>query len=241
MPRVEVLLSLSVVRAFFARRRSVRDDWVAWLPPDKLALFKSVATRWERNSTMSGIALHDALELRDQDRFEPARLHVEMATELVTRNAIELSRAVNVLHNEARHVAELPAVEPLDPSNFCTTAARRVAHWNTMFHWILFDARSQFFQKLRVLGLVIDDASSSFAASAEELLDSELTDREAPWSVLADLECDLNTSARELEVILKTLLRNLPPALTEAIRDGLEAAPASTPRRSRARRSRIST
>ena len=241
MPRVEVLLSLSVVRAFFARRRSVRDDWVAWLPPDKLALFKSVATRWERNSTMSGIALHDALELRDQGRFEPARLHVEMASELVTRNAIELSRAVNVLHNEARHVADLPTVDPLDPSNFCTAAARRVAHWNTMFHWILFDARSQFFQKLRVLGLVIDDASSSFAANADELMDSELNDLEAPWSVLADLECDLNTSARELEVVLKALLRSLPPALTEAIRVGLEAAPASIPRRSRARRSRIST
>jgi hypothetical protein len=234
-------LSLSMVRALFARRRTVRDDWIAWLPPDKLALFKSIATRWERNSTMSGIVLHDAIELRDQGRFDQARLHVEMASELVTRNAVELSRALNVLHNEARHAGDLPAVEPLNPTNFCSAAAQRVAHWNTMFHWILFDARSQFFQKLRVLGLVIDDASSSFAASADELLDSELTDLEAPWSVLADLECDLNTGARELEVILKALLRNLPPALTEAIRDGLEAAPVSTPRRSRARRSRIST
>src|SRR5271163_1892964 len=54
-------LSLSMVRALFARRRTVRDDWIAWLPPDKLALFKSIATRWERNSTMSGIVLHDAL------------------------------------------------------------------------------------------------------------------------------------------------------------------------------------
>lgn len=190
---------------------------------------------------MSGIVLHDAIELRDQGRFDQARLHVEMASELVTRNAVELSRALNVLHDEARHVGDLPAVEPLDPTNFCSEAARRVAHWNTMFHWILFDARSQFFQKLRVLGLVIDDASSSFAASADELMDSELTDLEAPWSVLADLECDLNTSARELEVVLKALLRNLPPALTEAIRDGLEPAPVSTPRRARARRSRVSS
>jgi hypothetical protein len=234
-------LSLSMVRALFTSRRSVREDWVAWLPPDKLALFKSVATGWERASTMSGIALHDAIELRDKGRFDQARLHVEMASELVGRNAAQLSLAVNVIHNEARHLGDLPAVEPLDPANFCSEAAKRVAQWNTMFHWILFDARSQFFQKLRVLGSVIDDASSSFAATAQELTDSVLTDVEAPWGVLADLECDLNTSARELEIVLKALLRNLPPALTDAIRDGLEAAPASAPRRSRTRRARVTS
>jgi hypothetical protein len=219
----------------------VREDWVAWLPPDKLALFKSVATRWERASTISGIALHNAIELRDQGRFDQARSHVEMACELVARNAVELTRAVHVIHHEARHVGDLPAVEPLDPVNFCSEAAKRVAQWNAMFHWILFDARSQFFQKLRVLGSVIDDASSSFAATAEELTDSALTDVEAPWRALADLECDLNTSARELEIVLKALLRNLPPALTEAIREGLEATPAPAPRRSRARRSRVTS
>jgi hypothetical protein len=233
-------LSLSAVRALFARRRSVRDDWIAWLPPDKLTLFKSVATRWERSSTMSGIVLHDALELRDRGRFEQARLHVEMAAELVSRNARELTHAVSVIHNEARHVADLPPVEPLAPENFRSEAAQRVAQWNTMFHWILFDARSQFFQKLRVLSSVIDDASSNFAASADELVKSALTDLDAPWSALADLECDLNTSARELEVVLKALLRKLPAALTTAIRDGLEAPAVATPRRSRARRSRVS-
>jgi hypothetical protein len=234
-------LSLSVVRALFARRRSVRDDWIAWLPPDKLALFKSVATRWERNSTMSGIVLHDALELREQGRFEQAHLHVEMANELVARNAAELSHAINVIHNEARHVGDLPSVEPLAPENFRSEAAQRVAQWSTMFHWILFDARSQFFQKLRVLGSVIDDASANFSASAEELLESSLTDIDAPWSTLADLECDLNTSARELEVVLKALLRNLPPALTEAIREGLEAPSTAAARRTRSRRSRVSS
>ena len=234
-------MSLSVVRALFARRRSVRDDWIAWLPPDKLALFKSVATRWERNSTMSGIVLHDAFELRRQGRFEPARLHVEMANELVARNAVELTHAVTVIHNEARHVADLPPVEPLAPENFRSEAAQRVAQWNSMFHWILFDARSQFFQKLRVIASVIDDASANFASGADELLESALTDVEAPWSVLADLECDLNTSARELEVVLKTLLRKLPPALTEAIRVGLEARSIATPRRSRSRRSKVSS
>jgi len=233
-------VSLSIVRALFTKRRSVRDDWIAWLPPDKLALFKSIATRWERNSTMSGVVLHDAIELRDQGRFDQARLHVEMASELVTRNAAELGRAVNIIHDEARHVGDLPAVEPLNPTNFCSEPAQRVAQWNTMFHWILFDARSQFFQKLRVLGSVIDDASSSFAATANDLMESALTDVEAPWSTLADLECDLNTSARELEIVLKALLRNLPPALTEAIREGLEAPSISIPRRSRARRSRVS-
>jgi hypothetical protein len=233
-------LSLSMVRALFARRRTVREDWIAWLPPEKLEIFKSIATRWERNSTMSGIALHDAFGLRDDGRFEQARLHVEMANELVARNTVELTHAVNVIHDEARHVADLPSVEPLAPENFRSEAAQRVAHWSTMFHWILFDARSQFFQKLRVIGSVIGDASSNFAAASAELTESSLTDIEAPWIALADLECDLNTSARELEVVLKSLLLKLPPALTEAIREGLQAPPVSALRRSSSRRSRVS-
>lgn len=233
-------MSLSMVRALFARRRTVREDWIAWLPPEKLELFRSVATRWERNSTMSGIALHDAFGLRDNGRFEQALLHVEMANELVARNAIELSHAVNVIHDEARHVADLPSVEPLAPENFRSEAAQRAAHWSTMFHWILFDARSQFFQKLRVIGSVVTETSSNFAAASTELMESSLTDVEAPWIALADLECDLNTSARELEIVLKSLLLKLPPALMQGIRENLQAPSASGVRRSRARRSRVS-
>ncbi len=233
-------MSLSMVRVLFARRRTVREDWIAWLPPEKLELFRSIATRWERNSTMSGIALHDAFGLRDNGRFEQALLHVEMANELVARNAIELSHAVNVIHDEARHVADLPSVEPLAPENFRSEAAQRAAHWSTMFHWILFDARSQFFQKLRVIGSVVTETSSNFAAASTELMESSLTDVEAPWIALADLECDLNTSARELEIVLKSLLLKLPPALMQGIRENLQAPSASRVRRSRARRSRVS-
>jgi len=234
-------LSLSMVRALFARRRSVRDDWLAWLPPDKLAFFQSVSTRWERALTMSGVALHDAFELRGRGRFEQARLHVQMASELVARNAAELARAVNLIRDESRHLANLPVVEPLDPENFRTEAARRLANWNTFFHHLLFGARTQFFQKLRLLEEMIEDACSGFVAVSDELMESNLAADAAPWEALADLECDLNTSARELEIIFKAFLRNLPANLTAAVREKVEAPPPPAPRRSRLRRTRVSS
>jgi hypothetical protein len=190
---------------------------------------------------MSGVALHDAIELRGRSQFEHAHLHVQMTSELVARNAAELTRAVNIIQDEARHVGNLPRVEPLNPSNFRTEAARRVAHWNTFFHHVLFDARTQFFQKLRLLAAVIHDASSGFATIADEQADSSPMDVEAHWNDLADLECDLNTSARELEIVFKTFLRILPPVLTAAIREQLEAPSAPSPRRMRARRTRVSS
>jgi hypothetical protein len=233
-------LTLSMVRALFGGRRSVRDDWIAWLPPDKLALFRSVTTRWERALTMSGVALHDSFELRAKARFEQASLHVQMTSEIVARNAAELIRAVNIVYNESRHIGDLPQVEPLNPSNFRSGAARRVAQWNTLFHWVLFDARSQYFQKLRLLEIVIRDASSEFAASADDLTETFLSGPQESWDALADLECDLNTSERELEIVLKAFLRSLPSSLIAAIGEALETPMSPAPRRSRSRASRVS-
>ena len=234
-------MSLSMVRALFARRRSVRDDWLAWLPPDKRAFFHSVSTCWDRALTMSGVALHDAFELRSRGRFDQARLHVQMASELVARNAAELVRAVHVIRNESRHLANLPVVEPLNPENFRTEAARRLANWNTFFHHLLFGARTQFFQKLRILEEMIEDACSGFLAASDELMESNLAADAAPWVALADLECDLNTSARELEIVFKAFLRNLPSVLTAAVREKVENPPPPAPRRSRPRRRRVSS
>ena len=231
-------MSLSLARALLTRGTSVREDWVAWLPPEKLAIFKSVSTRWERSFTMSGIALHAAFDLRDHGRFEQALSHVQMTSEIVTRNAADLAHALNVIQNEARHHGRLPQVEPLNFDNFRTDAARRVAHWNALFHWVLFDARSRFFQKLRLLETVIHDASAAFETSSEELAVSALSDLEAPWDVLADSECDLNTAAREVEVILKAFLRNLPSKFTAQVAEALESPspnPNPQPRRSRVR------
>ena len=233
-------MSLSVARALFARRRSVHEEWSAWLPPEKSDLFQHVRTRWERSFTISAIALHEAFDLRDAARYDQARLHVQMASALVDRNTAEVIRAIQIIHSEARHIGDLPEVEPLDPLNFRTEAAQNVAHWNAFFHWVLFDARSRFFQKLRLLESVTQDASTGFAASADELTESALSDLEAPWVALADLECDLNTSAREVEVVFKAFLHKLPPALTSVVREQLEAPVPEQPRRSRARSARVS-
>lgn len=233
-------MSLSLVRALFSKRRSVSEDWIAWLPPDKIELFKAISTRWDRVLAMSGVALEEAFELRRRGRFERAIQHVQMVSELVTRNSAEFERAVQVIYNEARHVGDLPTVEPLDPTNFHSEAAQEVAHWNTFFHWVLFDARTQFFQKLRVLERVMNETSSSFAAFSEELMESNAMDLDSNWQMLACLECDLNTCARELQVVLKAFLRNLPAALTAAVRESLEAPLLLAPERDRARKSRVS-
>ncbi len=234
-------MSLSLVRTLFTKRRSVRDDWISWLPPDKITLFKSISTRWDRALNISGIALQEAFELRRHGKFEQAYLHVQITSELVARNAAELTRAMRLMNSEARHVGNLPTVEPLNSAYFYGESAKEVAHWNTFFHWVLFDSRTQFFQKLRVLENVIDDTASYFAALADELLDPQTDDLDANWQMLACLECDLNTCARELEVVLKGLLRNLPVTSVATLREGLEAPLPLTAAKARARKSRVAS
>jgi hypothetical protein len=238
---VEVLLSLSLARVLFTKGRSAQEEWNSWLPPEKRMLFETIRTRWDHTFTISGIALHDALEFRSAARNVHAGLQLQMTSEIVARNAAELARALSLIQNEASHLSDLPQVEPLDPANFHTNAAQRVAHWSTFFHWVLFDSRSRFFQKVRLLDALVEASSQRFASCAEELTESMPGDRQSSWDELAELECDLNTAARESEITLKGFLRYLPSNLTAGLAEALESPVPFSPRRSRTRRSRLYT
>ncbi|MGA8268212.1 MAG: hypothetical protein WB787_10635, partial [Candidatus Acidiferrales bacterium] len=64
---------------------------------------------------MGSVALEGSFELRDDGNDRCAAEQAKIAGELLARLADDLISACKIMEDEARHFADIPAVEPLDP------------------------------------------------------------------------------------------------------------------------------
>jgi hypothetical protein len=218
-----------LIRSLFIRRRSVRDDWIGAIPPEKRLTFDSTIQRWNTTYVIGSIALDEAFDLRNRGDLLHARQQAEISSELLLRLSADLVRSSEIIQDGARHVVDLPLVEPLKSSNFRSASAHRAASWNTLFHQVLFSARSRFFHKLRALGTTVTELAVEFDHTSARIVDGHAHDS-AAWSTLEMLHDDLNTCLRESEIVLKSFLRAIPVELTSDVRERLEA-PVETPSR----------
>jgi len=218
------------IRSLFIRRRSVRDDWIGAIPPEKRQTFDSTIQRWNTSYVMGSIALDEAFALRNRGDILHAQQQAEISNELLLRLSADLVRSSEIIQDGARHVVDLPLVEPLKSSNFRSASAHRAASWNTLFHQVLFGARSRFFHKLRALGNTVSELAIEFDRTTARIAAGSAHNSIAAWPTLEMLHDDLNTCLCESEIVLKSFLRAIPAELTAALRERLEA-PIEMPRR----------
>ncbi|HEV2490031.1 MAG TPA: hypothetical protein VGT03_09505 [Candidatus Acidoferrales bacterium] len=222
-------------------RSTVQEDWIAWLPSEKRAVYEKVARRWEESYAMLSVALNDALSLREQGQLVQARENLSVAAGLIIRLAEPLLLAHQILETRGRLLVVSPPVVPLDPANFRTQIARQSASWDQLLHRILFASRSRYSHKLRALELMVIALTEEFCATSEELASGTHTRPESCWLTLDSLHYDLNTCLRETMVLLKSFLRGLPDAALDSVWNELDASNSSEPFQDRPRLRRIST
>jgi hypothetical protein len=191
-------------------RRNVPEDWLAALPREKSHLFDAVVRDWECSYAMMSVALSDALSLRARGELVCARQQVSIAAHLFTRFAGALISACNTLSDRARHVIDLPLVEPLKTEFFRGDTAQSAASWNGLLHHVLFGGRSRFFHKLRILSGTVEQLDREFEQAAADISDGITIQPSVAWQSLDSVHYDLNTCLREAEVVLKAFLRALP-------------------------------
>lgn len=229
-------MALSRIWSRFFSPRTVRQDWIGHIPDEKLRAFEAATQQWNSAYSMGSVALNEAIELWRTGQLLYARQQASFSSDLLFRLAAELSRACEIMQDEARHFTDIPAVDPLHPHNFRCASAQRAAGWNTLFHQVLFSRRSRFFQKLRVLASTIDELAAEFEAKADTIASGAASRSAEAWATLEEVHDDLNTCLRESEVVLKSFLRSLPVEMTPVVRLRLEAPLEAMPRRTRSRR-----
>ncbi len=200
------------------------DDWVAILPQEEDRVFVAMARRWETSYGMASVALDEALSVREHGRLVPARQLAAISATLIQHLVAVLVSALDVVEDQARHLGALPVVEPLNPEFFRSEKARSSASWNHLLFRVLFGERTRFFHKLRSLSTTLDGLAEEFADAAEDIAGGTCIQPGESWAALERLHYDVNTCLREAVVLLKSLLRTLPPKQLAAFEEKLLAS-----------------
>jgi hypothetical protein len=226
---------LSRVRAYLFPHRSVLQDWIGALPPRQMQTFRTLRQQWDSAYAMGSVALEGSFELRDDGNDRCAAEQAKIAGELLARLADDLISACKIMEDEARHFADIPAVEPLDPSNFRTPSIIWPISVSRILHQVAFGARNRFFHKVRTLERTVEALADEFTHALELVVERETSSTDELWDALERLHDDLNTCLRESEVVLKSFLRALSPEVALPVLARLEA-PADRRARTAARR-----
>lgn len=202
--------SVDDLGAKLQRGRSVREDWLAWLPAEKERLYEATANQLEVHYSMLSVTLNEAFALRGDGTLEYARAQVGVSADLFDRFAACLLGTLRAVEDHGRHFGTLPNVAPLDPEFFRGETAQHMARRNNLLHKVLFSQRSRFFHKLRALADTVEDLWGEFRATSEEIADGAAAHPGPDWEALEVLHYDVNTCLREAIVVLKSFLCALP-------------------------------
>ncbi len=213
---------LSRVRAFLVPHRTVLQDWIGALPPRQMQTFATLRQRWNSAYAMGSVALEGAFELRVNGNDRCAAQQATIAGELLERLADDLIQGCKIMEDEARHFADIPAVEPLDPSNFRTPSILWAVSVSRILHQVAFGARNRFFHKVRTLERTVEALDNEFSRTLEVVVERERSSTGDVWDALERLHDDLNTCLRESEVVLKSFLRALSPDIALPVLARLE-------------------
>jgi hypothetical protein len=223
------------------RARTVRQDWHAELPKEKLTVYDYAVAQAEPAYVMFSMTLDEAISLRRSGRHELARDQAEVSADFCTRFATTLECMLGVVERHANNFGTLPSVAPLDPLFFQGDTARNAAAINALLSNVLFRQHTRFLHKARTLGEIAADVAEEYRAMAID--ESEGLATKQGWDHLSALQYDLTTSLREATVMLKSFIVSLPTTEVGAFRDrlatallALQAAPAVTDRRATAYR-----
>jgi len=199
------------------RYDSVQQDWRAFLPEAKSALFYAHAKELESAYLMLSVALDGALGLRRRGQSVKAVQAAEVTPELCDRLVLRLNSVLHAMRQQARHFGIVPNLAPLEASNFRTERAQRVARFSSLMSHVLFSERSQFMQKISALEQIVEELGGSFVEAVGSADPVDSGDPSVSWRALDACHFDLNTSLRETLVLLKSFLVVLPEEQLELL------------------------
>ncbi len=211
---------LGVTRAKRAgqRSRTVREDWLAWIPSEMDQLFDATRQELESSNFILSISLDEALSLCKGGQFDSAKERVTVIAGLFDRLAVRVDHVIRTIKDHGSHFGTLPNVKPLSPSNFRGATAQRVSLMNSLLARVVFRERTRFFHKLYSLGEIVDDAQKEARAVLAVISDGGSPFPDQAFQLLEVLGYDLNTCMGETTIILKSFFCALPPEELETFR-----------------------
>jgi hypothetical protein len=190
--------------------RSVREDWLAWMPAEKDKLFEETNEQLETLYGMLSVTLDEALALCAQGILGHAREQAGVSADLFDLLAIRLVSVLSAIEGHGHHFGTLPNVAPLKSAFFRGESAQTGARKSSLLFKVLLHSRSKFFHKLHAMVSIVAALQEEFRQAAEDVVLGASVRPDVCWSALEVLHYDLNTCLRETIVVLKSFLLALP-------------------------------
>lgn len=199
------------------RYDSVQQDWRAFLPEAKAGLFEIHTRELENSYLMLSVSLNEAMGLRQRGEALKSLQAVGVAPQLCALFAVRVNAVLQAMSQQARHFGTVPNLAPLDPCNFRSERAQRLARFSNLLSFVLLSQRSQFLEKISALEEMVRTLDEGFAEAADRLGDCEWTACAELWARLDSCHFDLNTCLRETDVLFKSFLFALPENQLEGL------------------------
>lgn len=203
------------------RSRTVREDWIAWLPDEMDQLFGATRNELECSNGILSVALDEALALCEREQFTIAKERVSAFAGLFDRLAIRLRLVIRTIEEHGSHFGTLPNVTALDAENFRGTTAQKISCMDSLLAKVVFRGRTRFFHKLHALKEIIEELQKETRTIVEDVCEGAPMFPERAWRELEVLGYDLNTCMSETTVVLKSFFCALPAEELETFRQKL--------------------
>ena len=200
------------------RTRTVREDWLAWIPNEMDQLFDATRQELESSNVILSVTLDEALSLCKEGQFDSAKERATVIAGLFDRLASRVSHVIQTIKDHGVHFGTLPNVQPLSPSNFRGATAQRISVMNNLLARVVFRERTRFFHKLQSLGEIIEDLQKEARAILAGISEGASRFPDRAWRLLEVLGYDLNTCMGETTIILKSFFCALPAEELETFR-----------------------
>lgn len=192
------------------RGTTVQQDWRAWLPEEKAAVFHKQESHLESLYNMFSVSLDEAIGLR-LSGFRVKSLKVlGMTSDLCELLIYPLAGMLRALREHAKHYGTTPNAVPLDPENYQRHKGQRSARLSSLLSRVLLSQRLQFLHKVNTLEEMVEDLGEDFRTAADDLTEGASVHPEQLWDEVNADHYDLNTCLREAIVLFKSFLVVLP-------------------------------
>jgi hypothetical protein len=198
------VISFSRFQNASQRSRTVREDWFAQLPEEMHELFNATRSELESCDVILSVALDEALGLCAQSEFDKAKEHAELFAGLFDLLARRLLFVIDAIEEHIQHSGIAPNVTSVDPANFRSSMAQRLALINSLLVRLVFRARPRFTHKLHVLRDIIEELQLETRERTVNIRSGATDSPVKRWYELEVLAYDLSTCLGETTIVLKS-------------------------------------
>lgn len=215
----------------FARRneRKVQAEWSELLSPTSEKIFQQARLEVEANTTMVGVAMSEAMEVRELGDLDEAVRFLNIGGDIIQRFTPNLLSLLSVMMKFSRMISAIAPVNPIVPGDFHLAELTNLAHLNRILHHMLASAKQRFRLKLYILGKGLSITSHYLVKSIRNIVTRRSSD-DREWQDIIGVERDFQKLSNESIQSFRTLLEALSSDAARELSRTMYLPPASSHR-----------